>query len=291
MMDLHIHSNCSDGSDDWITILQKAEKLGLSCISITDHDNCDVYTQMEKTEKHFSGKIMAGIEMQAYFKGFSIELLGYEFDIPKMRELIKGLYLPFDVINKAELQRLCECCVENGMKFAPKIIENYDSNKFFYATEYLHNEMRKIAENRDIVPDAESWEHESIFFKRHTSNPNSAFYIDESDLIPSTERVIDIIHKTGGKVFTPHIYQYEENADRILHELIDDYDIDGIECYYPSFSQTQTDNLLELCQKRNLLISGGSDYHGTKRPNIEMGIKGEKINLYSQAFTEPHSYR
>ena len=43
MYDLHMHSNCSDGSDDYVTILKKAESLKLKYISITDHDNCRVY--------------------------------------------------------------------------------------------------------------------------------------------------------------------------------------------------------------------------------------------------------
>ena len=269
MIDLHIHSNYSDGSDSPDEILRKAEQLGMSAISITDHDNCDAYHHLDISL--FSGKIIAGIEMQAYFNGLSIELLGYGFDAENIQSQLKGLYLPFEMVNQAELQRLYERCDALGMKFKPDMISKYDSNEYFYATEYLHAQMKKFAENKIFVPDEESWAHENIFFKRHTSNPCSPFYIDESDLIPSAKKVIDVIHKAGGKVFIPHVYQYEKNALKVLDGLADHYKIDGIECYYPSFSEAQTEFLLDFCQKHNLLISGGSDYHGKNRFGTEMG--------------------
>jgi len=271
MFDLHIHSNCSDGSDSPDEILRKSEALGLSVISITDHDNCNAYGDLDVNL--FSGEIISGIEMQAYLKGFSIELLGYDFDILKMHEALSGLYLPLETINRAELKRLYENCIKIGMRLAPNTLESYDSDKHFYATEYLHDEMKKSACNKGFVPDEESWAHENIFFKRHTSNPDSPFYIDESDLIPSAKKVIDIIHKCGGMAFIPHIYQYEENADMILDTLVTGYAVDGLECYYPSFTQRQTDYLLSLCKEKMLLVSGGSDYHGNKR-KTQLGITG-----------------
>jgi len=262
--DLHIHSNNSDGADSWQTILQRAEEANLECISITDHDNCEVYLQIKDSEKYFSGKIITGIEMQAYFKGLSIEILGYGFDIVKMQQYLQGLYLPFPKVNLIELERLHAKCIAQGMTFALNIIENYNSKTHYYATDYLHEEMRKFSHNKNLIPDAESWARENIFFKRHTSNPNSSFYVDESDIVPAADKVIELIRKAGGKVVLPHVYQYEENTDLVLNGLVES--MDGIECFYPSFTDDQTKHLLNLCKKRNLLITGGSDYHGGKRP-------------------------
>lgn len=273
MFDLHIHSNCSDGSDDYITILKNAEKLGLKYISITDHDNCKVYEAINKDDikKYFSGTLITGVELQAYILGFSIELLGYFVDYKIINEEVKKIYKPFEEINNEELKRLYEKCVDIGMKFDEDILEKYKDSGIYYATEYLHNEMKRNEYNRQFVPDKESWERESVFFKRHTSNINSPFHINEDDLIPSVEKTIEIIKKAGGKVFIPHIYQYEENADNILNELINKYKIDGIECYYPSFSKEQSTNLIKICKERNLFISAGSDYHGNNRPNVFLG--------------------
>ena len=273
MFDLHTHSNCSDGSDDYKTILKKAEDLKIKYLSITDHDNCKVYEQMENDDitKYYSGILIPGVEMQASILGFSIELLGYFVDYKIINEEIKNIYKSFDEINKIELERLFNRCVSIGMKFETDILKEYEKSGYYYATEYLHDEMRKNLYNKQFVPDEESWERESVFFKRHTSNINSPFYIDESDLIPSVSNVIKLIKKAGGLVFIPHIYQYEENADRILNELINNYEIDGIECYYPSFSEKQKQFLKDLCKTKNKYISGGTDYHGSNRPGISIG--------------------
>jgi predicted metal-dependent phosphoesterase TrpH len=262
--DLHIHTNNSDGTDSWQTILQKAEGAKLDCISITDHDNCEVYFQMENPRQYFSGEIITGIEMQAYFKGLSIEILGYCFDVDKMRELLRGLYMPQEKVNKMELERLHAKCIAHGITFLPDVIKNHDPRKHYYATEYMHSEIRKLPSNKILIPDEESWEHYYVFFKRHIANPNSPLYINESDIIPGAEKVMGIIREAGGIVVLPHVYQYEEHTESVLFGLLEK--LDGIECFYPSFTKQQTEYLLELCEKNNLLVTGGSDYHGERRP-------------------------
>lgn len=74
-----------------------------------------------------------------------------------------------------------------------------------------------------------------------------------------------------GKVFLPHIFEYKDNSKKILDFILDNYSIDGIECYYTTFSKEQSDFLLNICNEKNFLISGGSDYHGTFKPNVELG--------------------
>ena len=64
MIDLHIHTNNSDGSDSVIDVLRKAEKLGLKTISITDHDTCTAYEELDNIDvkKYYSGDIIKGVE-------------------------------------------------------------------------------------------------------------------------------------------------------------------------------------------------------------------------------------
>lgn len=281
MIDLHIHSNCSDGSDSYIEILKKAEKLKLDCISITDHDNCAVYEQIEKDDfkKYYSGKIITGVELQAYLFGYSIELLGYGVDYRIINSEVKKIYKSYEIINEEELKRLYEKCINIGMKFNGDILLKYKNSGYYYATEYLHKKMKENIYNKKFVADDESWENENVFYKRHTSNKNSRFYIDESDLIPSVNEVISLIKTAGGLVFIPHIFQYEENSELILNELLNNYIIDGIECFYSTFTKEQTEFLLKLCKKKNKLISGGTDYHGSNRKNIDLGTGLGNLNI------------
>jgi predicted metal-dependent phosphoesterase TrpH len=170
MIDLHVHTNFSDGADDFITVLKKAEKMKLKYLSITDHDNCLVYNEIKKIniQDYFKGVLIPGVELQANVLGFSIELLGYGVNTDKINNKIKEVYTPFEKLNLIELERLYKKCTENGMIFPKNILEKYKDSGYYYATEYLHSEMRKNIFNKQFVPDEESWERESVFFKRHT---------------------------------------------------------------------------------------------------------------------------
>ena len=64
-----------------------------------------------------------------------------------------------------------------------------------------------------------------------------------------------------------------------MNELVDNYEIDGIECYYPTFTKEQTDYLLKFCKMKNKYISGGTDYHGSNRPGINLGVGLGDMNV------------
>ena len=88
MVDLHLHTNNSDGSDTVIELLQKAENAGLEIISITDHDNCFAYKELKNIDvsNYFSGKIIRGVELAAGYDGMEVELLGYGIDTDKLNK-------------------------------------------------------------------------------------------------------------------------------------------------------------------------------------------------------------
>lgn len=113
------------------------------------------------------------------------------------------------------------------------------------------------------------------------TNPKSKFYVEFS-AYPNYKNTINLIHSCVGKVFIPHIFQYGDYSKSILDELLKTGEIDGIECYYPTFTFENTKYLLDICSSRNLLVSGGSDYHGTNKKN-QLG-RGLNDNLYIPAW-------
>lgn len=113
------------------------------------------------------------------------------------------------------------------------------------------------------------------------TNPKSKFYVEFS-AYPNYTNTINLIHSCVGKVFIPHIFQYGDYSKSILDELLKTGEIDGIECYYPTFTFENTKYLLDICSSRNLLVSGGSDYHGTNKKN-QLG-RGLNDNLYIPAW-------
>ena len=97
MIDLHIHSNCSDGSSTVCEILEEANRKSLSLLSISDHDVIDAYEQLriDSVRNRFEGKIITGIEMTTTIDGELVEILGYGFDLEKFKENMKGKFKTF----------------------------------------------------------------------------------------------------------------------------------------------------------------------------------------------------
>lgn len=86
------------------------------------------------------------------------------------------------------------------------------------------------------------------------SDPKTPLYVEMDDFVPDFETASNLIKQCGGLVFIPHIYEYKNNANNILNFILNNYSIDGIECYYTTFSNEQHFNLLNICKKTNYLF-------------------------------------
>jgi hypothetical protein len=275
--DLHVHTNCSDGTDNWKEILQKCERSGIEYVSITDHNSCDAYFQMESPEKYFSGTIIKGVEVYGSYRGRVIELLGYGINVEMMRDSLETLTCSKGDISEHEYKQFYDVCVKNGMRFSPNLFENWDKDKYYYSGCYLHQDMKKYPENRKIITDDESWNNSIQFFRNYAGNPKSPFYINTANFYPPIETIFKIIKQAGGKVFIPHIFLYGDDSLPFLNGLTDELEIDGVECFYNTFTNEQTEFLLNFCKENNLLVSGGSDYHGANRPHINLGVEDKRF--------------
>lgn len=271
MIDLHMHTKYSDGTDDIIDILKKAQEKNLSYISITDHNNVDAYKSLGNIDitKYYSGNVIIGVELNTKVLNIPIEILGYNFDYSLMKEKLPNLYISAEERNKIEFSRLVKKCENAGIRISDFDIEQYDCKSF--ASKYVHKIITKNIENKNII-DEDAWENSNIFYRKYMSNPDTLFYVEMDDIVPDFETAANLIRECGGKVFLPHIFEYKDNSEKILNFILENYDIDGIECYYTTFSKAQSDFLLDICKNKKLLISGGSDYHGSAKPNVDLGI-------------------
>ncbi len=280
MLDLHMHTRYSDGSDEVSMVLEKAEKLKLKCIAITDHNTCLEYNELknEKIRSLFSGKIIPGVELNTKVLGIPIEILGYNVDTDLLQKYIDETYMSNEERCKLEVERLYNKCISEGILLPEDFVEKYDGS--MYASKYLHSLITKDENNKKLI-DEDSWKDSNIFYRRYMSVPTSKFFVDMDDILPSFEKASEIVKKSGGMVFIPHIFEYGENSIKILNYILDNYKFDGIECYYRNFTQEKTDFLLDICKKHNLYKSGGSDYHGKNKPNIEMATGKGNLKIES----------
>ena len=269
MIDLHMHTLYSDGTNTCKEILQKAQNKKLNYISITDHNTCNAYNELKKSEIRniYKGKIIRGIELNTKVLGIPIEILGYNVDTDYMNANLKNLYISNEERNIMELKKIYKICLENNIDVGKNFIENY--NPDVYTSKYLHRIITKNEKNRKLLDD-ESWANSNIFYRKYMSNPDSLFFVNIDNVIPSFEKASKLVKDSGGLVFIPHIYEYRDNSEKILKYILNNYNIDGIECYYTTFTKEQTEKLINICKERNLLMSGGSDYHGDFKPDVDM---------------------
>jgi 3',5'-nucleoside bisphosphate phosphatase len=255
MIDLHIHTTTSDGSDEPLEILTKAQQLGLKYISITDHDSIGAYKKLRdiNIRNYFEGKIIPGCEFSAVHNGKPIEILGYgiDFDIISSTGLISD-----DKFYEREndyLKKLVEICKNLGLKFS----NDLSIKGKYFATQIIHDDLKKYPENEKHLG-TEIYESINVFYRTCVNNAESPFFIDMLKYWFTVEEAASLIKKAGGKSFLAHLYgYYVDNHEDFLNSIVSLNSLDGIECYHSLHSIEKTKHLLNYCKEHNLYACGG----------------------------------
>lgn len=265
MIDLHIHSNYSDGSNTVVEILKMSEAAKLDIISITDHDTCLAYRDVEVHKNLFSGSIKPGIEMTTSFLGYRIEVLGYDFDNYELiNEYFEKFYKKFDMNSEIKKIRkvFLDFLVSEKIEFDNSFYKKLDT--FLFESE-VYESMLIMNDNLEELLADEYVELSRDFFRKKTCNPKSKFFIDYTYMFPKITDVIELIHKNNGKTFLAHPFLYGFDLDYYLPKLIKNTKIDGLECFHTKCNLEQSNYLIDFTTTNNLLKSGGSDFHGSAR--------------------------
>lgn len=279
MVDIHSHTTYFDGSSSVDELLSEAQKLNLSLLSITDHNTIQAHFELQNSNirDRFKGEIISGIEITTTYKGETIGVLGYGLDLETMQKFLDANVLSFgqkqikeyDLI-KNRYNAIGVIFDENNIKFDPKV----ESCRPAFAIE-----IKKHPENYKFFLNQESINTASGFTRNEVYNPKSPLYVDESSLFPSLETAIQMIHNSGGLAFLAHTFAYSPNIANELLNIINNYELDGLECFYTTFTKEQSDYLVSVCNDRKLYISGGSDFHGTRKINHNLGTGQGNLHI------------
>ena len=271
MIDLHIHTTYSAGTDTPKELLQIANRLNLSHISVTDHNSMIAYDELIKYRKYYDGVIIPGVEITTYYKHECIDILAYGVDKDIMQKLIKKNLKTLEKRRTYEVKVMTK--KYRGLGF--KIDEVHFNTPTELSFRAFYRELSKYPEN------FEYWGEEidyKTWIRQYQNNPKSELFCDFSKAFPKPDKAIKLIKKAGGLAFLAHPFNYAFDVEKELPLLIKKYDFDGIECMHSTFSTEEILYLMKFCKENKLYRSGGSDYSGINKLNHQ--IKTGDGSLY-----------
>lgn len=244
--DLHCHSVCSDGFNTTAQIADFASRVGLTHIALTDHDTMKGVARFTEEAARFGITVIPGVECTCtdYKRGRSVHMLCYA---PKQPELLQ------EFLNQT-LQRRRESKLAMTEKIGKLYPLTYDDVLAASA------ESASIHETHLIAPLAAMGYTPTVCgdLLKSLIGKNGSCYVPIR--YPDVWDVVEMIRKTGGIAVLAHPGQF--NSLDLAEELAREGLLDGIECFHPRNDAEVTQKSLTICEKYNILVTGGTDFHG-----------------------------
>jgi predicted metal-dependent phosphoesterase TrpH len=262
-VDLHIHSTASDGSLSPSQIIQEAKKAGLKAISITDHDTLEGTIEALEHPDLAPLEAISGIEISANFPAGGMHILGYLFETND-----DSLTQTLEIVQKARAERNAK--IVNKLKTLGIDIMVSDVMAMAGTGQVGRPHFAQALVLKGVVVNVDE------AFNRFLKKGRPA-YASRYRLEP--DEAIETITMAGGVPVLAHPSSLgakrEADLDRILADL-KSAGLKGIEVYYPEHNPEQEATYRRLALRNGLVITGGTDFHGSIKPHIHMGIgKGD----------------
>lgn len=257
IIDLHQHSAFSDGTDNVEELIKKNKEMGVTTFAITDHDNIESVKLAKMFASQMNIKYVTGVEFSTDFNGESVHILCYGFD---------------------ENDNIVKSIIEEGLLFRHKRVAfRLQKLKDEFEIELDKNIIDKINNHpnpnkpmiANILKDLGYGESIDEIIKKYLYHKAPDYKLKTLDVLKKLSQSSGIsvyAHPLGGvgeKRVEKDIF---EERLRIFKSL----GLKGLECYYSLYDNDEQKYLVEKANEYNLLISGGSDYHG-KNKTVKIG--------------------
>ncbi len=248
--DLHSHSLISDGTYTPAEVVESAAKEGVSLLALTDHDNIGGVSEAVETGKRVGLAVLPAVEMDNEWK-HELHIIGLDID-PLNSTLLTCLEIARE--RRQKRNKIIYSQLKNiGLDVETQV------NRPASMTTKLHIAKALVALGSAVdVRDA---------FSKYLKPGKPGYYL-EPRFTP--RQVIDMIHIADGIPVLAHPCHIRDNPVGLVRELAE-IGLMGIEAYYPSSSQRQTELFESLGRRLGLLVTCGSDFHGDNRPGVSLG--------------------
>jgi len=255
-IDLHTHSSCSDGSLTPGQLVQEAARIGLAAIALTDHDTMAGVDAAINAGREYDVEVIPGIEISARQDGLAIHILGYGADPknPGLQGLIRELATFRETRNQAILAKL------ERLGIMLDLTELTTSTVGMVGRPHIARQLVRQS-HASSIPQA---------FRRFLQR-NAQAYVPVSKF-PAADAMA-IIRGAGGLSVLAHPTTIDKNLKGVtsLVRKLSDAGLDGLEVFYPGHSLKVCRRLQDISEQYRLIITGGSDFHGSLKPEIQLG--------------------
>lgn len=266
-VDLHMHTNCSDGALSPVELMESVRSAGLVAFSVTDHDTLDGYRATKKLLNENDPELITGIELSVSNSDYEMHLLAYCFDPDD--ENLNNAITRFQTNRNHRGNKMVERLNELGVDITIEMVNKIAGG----AAIGRPHVARAILESNAI----KSYE---VAFTKFIGNDGPAYVPKESFTLDET---IKLIHAAGGAVVLAH--PAIGKTYRYIPMLVE-AGLDGIELAHPSANVSDRDRIRNLAREHKLLITGGSDYHGLESRCAPIG--SQKVELARLTVLKEH---
>jgi predicted metal-dependent phosphoesterase TrpH len=270
-VDLHTHSNASDGSERPAAIVQMAAAGGLSAVALTDHDNLDGISEAEAAADEFGIDFIIGTELSVTWDGGPMHLLVYFLSGsgPLEDEMVSIRRGRTERNHRlvGRLQRL-------GIDVTYEEVEAQAGGRGIGRPHFA-----AVMVAKGCVPDIPT------AFDRYLAAGRPGY--EPRDRLGAV-RAIELARASQAVPVIAHPHTIGAGADdynRAFRRLAD-AGLGGIECYYGEYSQELRSHLAGVAHGLGLAATGGSDYHGAYKAGIEVGIGRGDLRVPDAAVEE-----
>lgn len=265
IIDLHSHSLYSDGSDSPAELIEKAKAAGLSALSLTDHDTVKGVPYAIEAAVGSDLEIIPGVELTTFYKKQEIHIVGLYVDHTDKKFLSALDHIRF--LREERNRKMCSRLHIMGVDI------DYDDLIYIYRSNTITRAhiANYLLENGYIDNYKEA-------FVKYIGDESPAFIQWEKI---SAQDGIRLILEAGGVPVLAHpvAYKMEDYELEDMLEVLIASGLMGMEVYYSTNSQSFTERSKNICRKYDLIMSGGSDYHGRTKPLISLakGMGGLRV--------------
>lgn len=264
-IDLHVHSCFSDGTCTPSQLIRLAKDQRLSAIALTDHDTVAGIPEAIHAASGSGIELIPGIEMSCLYHGKDIHIVGLliEHENPSLLRSIHQYQNNRTKRNEVMAEKL----TEGGFSVTvPELEERFPGATLTRA------HFAKFFVEKGV------WNSRNEGFEKYIGE-GCPYYVEKAYVSP--DEAIDVIHKAGGAAILAHplLYHMTDQEVESMVAHLKTLGLDGIETIYSTYTDAQQLYVLHLAFNHQLLKSGGSDFHGTNKPDISIGVGYGKLRV------------